>query len=198
MVQKTLARNCQTLLAQQRAKDSRVSGKARGNSIKRGCLAQFKVTRLYCWPDVAQLSLRHAAHTDAAGNAAHGDVIIAQGVKHMYAPALSAEMKDWVRTKLLSGVPTRQILKEHWKNVWPKLNAGTADRDCSWCLKTYATSTASLLSLVGSFTKTKPSLSVYLLSNMQGTYSYIKSSTAVSPVSLLCPLSRHLLINTHC
>jgi len=67
----------------------------------------------------------------------------------------------------------------------------------SWCLKTYATSTASLLSLVGSFTKTKPSLSVYLLSNMQGTYSYIKSSTAVSPVSLLCPLSRHLLINTH-
>jgi len=117
-------------LTQQRAKDSRVSGKARGNSRKRGCLAQFKVTRLYCWPDVAQLSLRHAAHTDAAGNAAHGDVITAQGVKHMYAPALSAEMKDWVRTKLLSGVPTRQILKEHWKNVWPKLNAGTADRDC--------------------------------------------------------------------
>ena len=60
----------------------------------------------------------------------HGDVITAQGVKHMYAPALSAEMKDWLRTKLHSGVPTRQILKEHWKNVWPKLNAGTADRDC--------------------------------------------------------------------
>ena len=69
-------------LTQQRVKDNRVSGKARGNSRKRGCLAEFKVTRLYCWPEVAQLCLRHAAHTDAAGNAAHGDGITAQGVKH--------------------------------------------------------------------------------------------------------------------
>ncbi len=184
-------------LTQQRAKDSRVSGKARGNFRKRGCLAQFKVTRLYCWPDVAQLSLRHAAHTDAAGNAAHGDVITAQGVRHMYAPALSAEMKDWVRTRLLSGVPTRQILKEHWKNVWPKLNAGTADRDCFLVSQDIRNIHSKLAQLSWKLHQKRSPVCPPICSATCKEHIHIKSSTAVSPVSLLCPLSRHLLINTH-
>ena len=39
-------------------------------------------------------------------------------------------MKDWVRTKLLAGAHTRQIIKEHYRNSFLKIQAGTADRDC--------------------------------------------------------------------
>ena len=104
------------LTQQQRAKDSRVSEKSRGNSRKRGCLAGFKVTRLYSWPDIVQLSIQHAQHTNAAGQAAHGDGITEDGVRFQYAPGISPQMKEWVRNKLLAGCHTRQIMKEHVRN----------------------------------------------------------------------------------
>ena len=118
-------------LTQQHVHDSsRVSAKARGNSRKRGCLFQFKATTLYCWPEIVQLSPRHAEHTNAAGSPAHGQNITEQGVRYQHAPALSQDIKDWVRTKLLAGVPTRQILKEHYKSSLPKITADSGDRDC--------------------------------------------------------------------
>ena len=86
--------------------------------------------RLYSWPHIVQLSIQHAQHTNAAGQAAHGDGITEDGVKFQYAPSISPQMKEWVRNKLLAGCHTRQIMKEHYKNSLPKLQAGTADRDC--------------------------------------------------------------------
>ncbi|DBB04165.1 TPA: hypothetical protein ACH3X1_013209 [Trebouxia sp. C0004] len=117
-------------LTQERPTGSRVSSKARGNSRKRGCLAQFKVSKLYCWPDIAQLSIHHAEHTNAAGKAAHGDGITEEGVRFQYAPSLSQEIKSWVCKMLQSGAHTSQIIKDHFKASLPKIQAGTADRDC--------------------------------------------------------------------
>ena len=44
--------------------------------------------------------------------------------------ATSPHLKQWVCTKILAGIPTRQILKEHYKNCFPKIQAAKADRDC--------------------------------------------------------------------
>ena len=39
-------------------------------------------------------------------------------------------MKDWVRTKLLDGCTTQQIIAQHTKSALPCIEDGTADRDC--------------------------------------------------------------------
>ena len=116
-------------LKQQCPESSRVSSKARGDSRKRGCQAEFKVTRLYCWPSIVQLWIQHAAHIYKSGDTAHGDGITQDGVRFQYAPAVSPHLKKWVCTRILAGIPTRQILKEYYKNCFPKIQAGKADRD---------------------------------------------------------------------
>ena len=93
-------------------------------------MAHFKVTKLYCWPNIAQLRIHHAAHTNASGDAAHRSGITQDGVRFQYAPAVSPHLKEWVCTKILAGTHTRQILEDHYKNSFPKIQAGTVDRDC--------------------------------------------------------------------
>lgn len=77
-----------------------------------------------------RLSIRHPEHTNAAGNAVHGCGVDAKGVKNLHGPALSQTMKDWVRTSLLNGNTTQQILKQHAKSAMPRIDSNTADRDC--------------------------------------------------------------------
>ena len=59
------------LTQSERPKDSRLGIRDKGTSLKRGCLSGFTATKLYLWPDVMLLSLRHPKHTDAAGNPVH-------------------------------------------------------------------------------------------------------------------------------
>lgn len=87
-------------------------------------------TRLYLYPDIVQLTVKHPQHTDAAGSHVHGCRIANKGVKHLHGPSLSQTMKDWVRTKLLDGCTTQQIIAQHTKSALPRIEDGTADRDC--------------------------------------------------------------------
>ncbi len=120
----------EALTHKQPSQGSRVSETARGESRKRGCLSQLTASRLYLYPDVMRLSIRHPDHTDAKGNPVHGCGVDAKGVKHLHGPALSQTMKDWVRTSLLNGSTTQQILKQHAKSAMPRIDSNTADRDC--------------------------------------------------------------------
>ena len=88
------------------------------------------VAQLYLWPEFMQIGIRHAQHTAAAGNHVHGSSIPEQEVKHNHAPSLSHRMKDWVRSQLHDGQPTQQIMAKHAKSALPKIENGTADRDC--------------------------------------------------------------------
>ena len=125
-------RNClpEILVQPGRIKDSRASNKTKGNSCRRGCLASFVSSILYLSPDITQLTIRHEEHTDAAGHHVHGCHMVGKGVKHLHGPALSQTMKEWVRTRLLNGDTTRQIMAQHTKSALPRTEAGTADRDC--------------------------------------------------------------------
>ena len=120
----------EALTQKQPSQGSRVSETARGESRKRGCLSQFTASRLYLYPDVMRLSIRHSDHTDAHGNAVHGCGVDAKGVKHLHGPALSQTMKDWVRTSLFNGSTIQRILKQHAKSAMPPINSNTADTDC--------------------------------------------------------------------
>ena len=93
-------------------------------------LAGFTVTQLYLWPDVMKLSVRHSAHTDAAGELVHGSSIPEQDVKYNHAPVLSRKVKDWVRSQLLDAQSSQQIMAKHAKSALPRIESGTADRDC--------------------------------------------------------------------
>ncbi|KAL3144262.1 hypothetical protein ABBQ32_004035 [Trebouxia sp. C0010 RCD-2024] len=77
-----------------------------------------------------QLSVKHPRHTDAAGNPVHGSHILSQDVQHNHAPSMSYKMKEWIRSQLLDGQTTQQIMAKHAKSALPQIESGKADRDC--------------------------------------------------------------------
>ncbi|KAL3141408.1 hypothetical protein ABBQ32_004980 [Trebouxia sp. C0010 RCD-2024] len=120
----------EALTQQDRLAHSRVSKKHRGLSCKRGCLQQFTVSKLYVYSAVAQLSMKHSEHTDAAGIIVHGSQLALHSVRELHAPRLSDEMKDWITIKLNDCCTTQQILKQHAKAVEARIAAGENDQDC--------------------------------------------------------------------
>lgn len=120
----------EVLTQQQRPTGSRLGIRGKGTSRKRGCLSGFTISQLYLWPDIAHISTKHSQHTDSAGNLVHGSGIAEQQVKHNHAPAVSDRMKDWVRIQLFEENSAQQIMAKHAKSALPRIENGTADRDC--------------------------------------------------------------------
>ncbi|KAL3144283.1 hypothetical protein ABBQ32_004048 [Trebouxia sp. C0010 RCD-2024] len=106
------------LTQKERAKDSRLGIRDKGTSRKRGCLSGFTATKLYLWPDVMQLSVKHPRHTDAAGNPVHGSHILAQDVQHHQGYHSAIKGNELARKSRLQGRMVDWLLWLLWNEAY--------------------------------------------------------------------------------
>jgi hypothetical protein len=85
----------------------------------------FSIKHLYTQRDVAEIIIRHKAHTQIDGSFAHGEQD-PESISHMfhYAPHMSQTLKDHIWAQLSLGYMTKQICDKHKAIWWEHVNAG--------------------------------------------------------------------------
>lgn len=96
----------------QKGPDERRRLTEHGESIKRGCQAQFSLTVRMRTPDIAELRVYHRDHLNKQGQPCHGKDCKAPG-KHHTQPHLSEECKAMVKAQLLAGINYDAILQHN-------------------------------------------------------------------------------------
>lgn len=107
-----------------KGKGSRRSKKEAGESIKRGCLAQYAVSYLVLDEKLVKLSYRSLDHVNADGKPCHGSADQTALPRHVGAAWLSDAIRAWVAMQYRIGHSARRIRQLHQAIVAEKLAKG--------------------------------------------------------------------------